>query len=295
MMNVFMLLLVLFVTQAWAQSLDSFMMPPKTQLTLSARSALEQYGAQAQIVAVKNEEQTLVFGFRYSMLDAYPIKKDLFIEDVTASYTKNLEGRRKMGSRLMVGSQSDKPFANARVLAIFASLYYMYPTSEQSQWMLSINYSNTISFWNGIPFPGVNYFYRSPKWIVLAGFPLNSVTWMSEHGYTLSATLLGYGFRLEALHGPPQGLQPFVSVEWGQQGFLLKDRARTKDRFFYDEKKASLGVRGPINEKLKFDLRGGYAFDRSFFTGENYSDKKASNTFEIADSWYGAVSLTQDF
>lgn len=290
-----MLLLFLFLSQVWAQSLDNFMMPPKTQVTLSARSALEQYGAQAQILTIKSEEQTLVFGFRYSMLDAYPIKKDLFIEDATASYTKNLEGKRKIGSRLMVGSQSDKPFANANVLAIFASVFYMYPTSEHAQWMLSLNYSNVISFWNGIPFPGINYFYRSPKWIILAGFPVNSITWNSENGYSLTAALIGYGLKLEGALGSPMGLQPFALIEWGQQSFLLKDRTKTKDRLFYDEKKASLGVRGPLKEKLKFDLRGGYAFNRSFFTGENYSDKKQSNSFNIKDSWYGSVSLTQEF
>lgn len=185
MLNGRMLLLLLFSSTLWAQNFDGMFSPPKNTLSVSGRSALEHYQVQGQAIATKDEPHTLVFGFRYSMLDARPINKELFIEDMTIGYTKNLADKRKAGARLMIGSQSDKPFANSNVLAIFASVFYGYPVSENAQWMMSMNYSNIISFWGGVPFPGANYFYRSPKWIIFAGIPVNSVTWISEKGYSL--------------------------------------------------------------------------------------------------------------
>lgn len=290
-----MWIFILFLSQVWAQGMDGFLMPPKNQLSASARSALENYQVQGQIAAIKSEEQTLVFGLRYAMLDARPIDKDLYIEDAIFVYTKNLEGQRKIGTRLMIGSQSDKPFANSNVLAIFASVFYLYPISEKAQWMLSMNYSNVISLWNNIPFPGANYFYRSPEWVILAGFPINSATRIYPSGYSWTAAALGlYSMKFEFAYGPPF-FQYFTSLEWGQQAFLLKDREVKKERLFYDEKRASIGVRMPLAKQLKMDLRGGYAFDRSFFTAESYKDKRASNTFEIEDSWYGSINLTQEF
>lgn len=90
-------------------------------------------------------------------------------------------------------------------------------------------------------------------------------------------------------------LQFFTSLEWNQSSFLLKDRPDKKDRLFYDEKRASIGVRAALKEKLKLDLRGGYAFDRSFFTAHSYRDKAPWNTFRIDDSWYASAGLTQEF
>ncbi len=280
-----MLLLLLFTTNLWAQSFEGAFAPPKNMLSLSARSSLEQHQVLGQVIAYKEEPHTLTFGFRYSSLDARPIDKKLYVEDVTIGYSKNLEGKRRAGGRLMIGSQSDKPFANSNVLAIFATAFYGYPVSENAQWMISMNYSNIFSFWSGIPFPGANYFYRSPKWIIFAGVPANSVTWISEKGYTLSATLLGINaLKLEAAYGNPNILQYFTSFEWNQSAFLLKEREQKKDRLFYDEKRASVGTRIALREKLKLDVRGGYAFDRSFFTAQSYRDKAPWNTFRIEDS-----------
>ena len=289
-----MLLLLFFSSALWAQGMENLFAPPKSVVQASARSALENYQASGQFVIFKSDEQAFALGFRYGLLDARPIDKTLYTEDLIVSYSKNLEGQRRVGTRLLLGSQSDKPFAGSNVLAIFTSVYYTYPVSERAQWMLSVNYSNLSVMWNDLPFPGVNYFFKTSEWIILAGFPVNSATWISKNGYSLTAALMGiYSVRLEAAYGPPW-MQFFANLEWGQVGYLLKERSNNRDRLFLDEKRASLGARVAASKQTRLDIRGGYAFDRSFFQAQSYKDKNASNTTEFKDSWFAGLSLTHE-
>jgi len=57
----------------------------------------------------------------------------------------------------------------------------------------------------------------------------------------------------------------------GAQGEL--DRLFKADRLFYYEKRGMAGARFELRH-AGFQLRGGYAFDRYYFIGDDYSDRR---------------------
>ncbi|NUN07358.1 MAG: hypothetical protein HUU57_16560, partial [Bdellovibrio sp.] len=61
-------------------------------------------------------------------------------------------------------------------------------------------------------------------------------------------------------------------------------------RLFYDEKKIFIGAKSPLSKSIFADLELGHAFDRAFFTAENYKTNP-DNPVDIGNAYYGKLSL----
>jgi hypothetical protein len=69
------------------------------------------------------------------------------------------------------------------------------------------------------------------------------------------------------------GLGVYGGFDWNNEAYLLADRPDNRERFFYYEKTLSTGVRYDFSPSSAIDLAGGYAFDRFYFQGRQWSDK----------------------
>jgi hypothetical protein len=189
------------------------------------------------------------------------------------TYMHQFENGWSAGGMLNVGSASDRPFDSLRDMAIGVGGFLRIPTSERSGWLLGAMYSATgeVPF----PIPIVSYSWQpSQEFGMNVGLPF-SVRWrpvedlMFDLSYTPIRTV-----HARASYRIMDGLGVYGGFDWSNEVYLLSDRADDRERFFYYEKTLSTGVRYDLGPMSAIDLSGGYAFDRFYFTGRQWSDQQ---------------------
>lgn len=191
------------------------------------------------------------------------------------------------------GSASDRPFARSENSFINANYLHQF----NAKWWGALNYSNNRNFANGIPLPGFFYVAEMTREeTLLLGLPF--VFWRKryESGFDVQSTVFfpwNYSFQAGYFWKPFTGLS--LMYEHRPQQYFRDDREKNEERFFYREQKASLVFSHAfIPSVLQLRVEGGYAFNRSFFEAENFSDKKRFD-IPIDDALYAGVHLTSQF
>jgi hypothetical protein len=218
-----------------------------------------------------------------------PFPEELWDVHGGVSYRHRFDAGSVLGGSVSVGSASDQPFHSSREIVESVMAFFRLPFGDRDAWLFFLAYSNNRDYANSIPIPGVEYFYNpSPEFHAMVGFPLELVEWrptpdlMFRCSYSLLHNvhaLLSY-----RLADP---LRAYVGFDWNDEGYLLVDRPDPKDRFFYDEKRAKVGVKLTLAKGLVLDLSGGYAFDRSY----RESQHRLSNWFDRVDVRNGFFAL----
>jgi hypothetical protein len=218
-----------------------------------------------------------------------PVPRDLWKLEVGAGYSRRLDDGKFAGVRLSVGSASDRPFDGLNVTTIGASAYYSWTKSERTRWMISVFFSNNNPILNWIPIPGVTYLYQTDVFIGLFGFPFTMLVWRPVHPWSFTLSVFGPTIHSEIDYGNAKGVQLFAGYAWLQQSFLRKDRPDPKDRIYYDEMHAPVGVRFPVG-RLRSEVSTGYAFRRSVYEGTKFGRKNGGRV-DLDHDWYGAWNL----
>ncbi len=206
------------------------------------------------------------------------------------AFTHQLGGERSWGLTSSFGSASDKPFSSGQVDTINANGTYAFSESERSRWMLFLNYSNNRGFLNNIPLPGFAYIYTPSKAFTgVFGVPFAMLNWRIDNSdWSLNAMLFFPRFgKLEAVYSKWRPLSLFAALEATEQSFLRLNRTYVDNRLVYLESRSLIGARSPLSKTLLAELSGGYAFARSFYEADKFSDRN-SNSVSIAS---GAIYM----
>jgi Domain of unknown function (DUF6268) len=192
---------------------------------------------------------------------------------VGASYMHRFDNGWSAGGMINVGSASDRPFDSFRDMNIGVGGFLRIPTSERSGWMLGAMYSATgeVPF----PIPIVSYSWQpNDEFGMNIGLPF-SVRWrpIEELLFDLSYTPIR-NVHARASYRLLDGLGIYGGFDWTNEAYLLADRVDDRERFFYYEKTLSTGLRYDLDPTSAIDLSGGYAFDRFYFTGRQWSDQQ---------------------
>jgi hypothetical protein len=67
-----------------------------------------------------------------------------------------------------------------------------------------------------------------------------------------------------------------VGLDFNNQNFFLADRADTSQRFFYNNDQVSAGAQYAFGPNVLVEASGGYAFDRFYFEGKNFTGSPRS-------------------
>ncbi len=237
----------------------------------SSQQAIQMQNLRVALQTWSNESERVVLDGRASWLD--PINAPDFQEyALGATYTHKIDQGRSLSFNGNFGSASDHPFADTSVDTVSATSIYAFPQSEQSRWALLLNYSNNRPILNNIPLPGFAYTYTPSRDLLLtAGIPFASIVWKFAPDWSLSAfAVVPWIFRASVSRAIAGPVQAFASIDFSQQTYFRLGRSDLKERLFYDEKRATLGLRSPLSEMLTAELEGGYAFGRQFFDAQNY-------------------------
>jgi hypothetical protein len=186
------------------------------------------------------------------------------------------------GISLTLGSASDKPFDSVDELIGQAIAFLRVPHRERNAWVFSLIYTSDQEFLSGIPIPGIAYqWVPSDTFNAVIGVPFSAVEWKPIEQLTLEASYFPVRHvRARATWQIFRPLRAYVGFDWDNDRYMLADRTDEDKRLFYYEKRLTGGVRFDLKH-VGVELYGGYVFDRFYFLGEGYSDRR-KDTFDVA-------------
>lgn len=221
--------------------------------------------------------------------------RDLYDPRFGVNYVESFENGWVLGGALSVGSPSDKPFHSWDEMQIDLNSFLRIPHVDNNHWLFALNFSTNREFLNYVPLPGVAYWYQpNDRLTAILGVPL-ALQYQPMDRVTLRASYLPIrNVFAESAYELTETLELFAGFRWSNDRFLLADRERSKDRLFYYEKQALGGLRMALHQNFDVELAGGFAFDRFYFEGRKYRDRK-NNRMDIGDSPFAAAKLNLRF
>ena len=86
----------------------------------------------------------------------------------------------------------------------------------------------------------------------------------------------------------------FGAFNWSNEAHFLADRMDNSDRFYSFEKRITGGMQFDLIWRLRLELAAGYAFDRFYFVGKQYSDRN-NDRVNVGAGVFGAIQLRLQF
>jgi hypothetical protein len=124
------------------------------------------------------------------------------------------------------------------------------------------------------PVPGIAYLYNpSDDLRMVIGVPITSIEYKPLEKLTLEAQYFPVRrIRTRATYEMFRPLRLFVGYDWDYEHYYLVDREKRDDQLYYYEMRLLGGIRFDLRY-VGFQVRGGYAFERFFYEGEEFSDR----------------------
>jgi hypothetical protein len=213
------------------------------------------------------------------------------------AYSQLLGGGKSWGLNLGMGSDSDELFHSIHETTFRAGANYRLPSREHNAWLFSLNYSNNRHFLNGIPLPGIGYYFEALNRRLqgLVGFPFLALRYRPTDDWAARLSLFGpRNLNVEISRRVVGALHAYTAFIWGSQEWELANRLDTSNRLFFDRKKVALGLRSPLPYGLALDVSGGREFDRRFFENDS-SSYSSVPTIGLAPAWYGETRISWRF
>lgn len=199
------------------------------------------------------------------------------------------------GAVVSAGSASDKPFAQSNVLVASVAMYMAFPDADRNAWLVGFSYSPTSD--SPYPLPIIAYYWHpSDEVEATIGLP-TYVKWHFDPQFTLEAywiPLRTVSARLTWQTPDFPGWRFYGAFDWANESYFLADRPDNSDRFYCYEKRLTGGVQFDLPYKLRLDMSVGYAFDRFYFQGKQYSDRNTDRV-NVGSGIFGAIQLRLQF
>jgi len=221
---------------------------------------------------------------------------DLWDMRFGAGYRHRHDDGRISGGYFSIGSASDKPFNSSREDTVQASVFLRLPRGERNAWLLFLSYSNNREFLNHVPLPGVAYYWSpSDSFRGVIGVPYLWFSYKPRKDITLEASYLPVRtVHAEAAFRVLDRCSLFAAFDWLNRRYMRAGRNDSEHGLFYYEKRVGGGLRIETISDVFLELEGGYAFDRFYFEGKDYSDRDR-NRLDIHDGPYSSARLTFQF
>lgn len=309
-MRILILLAMLFSQRSFAQDFFNFLSPdaPSTSIEVEGfylpTSEIDRGKDKTQVFnsaigvnqkVYSDERNAVNVGAKYQKLDLSadsPSLRDFYNEQASVSFRRSLPDNKFWLGSISYGSASDRPFKSARDNTLSAN----YIQKMNERWLVVANYSNNRPFLNNVPLPGFIYVKEmSRERTFIIGFPI--ILWQAPVSEHLSLRIFGlmpFSYRTRLLYTKWGLIMPYVGFEQSPQTFFRYDREERYNRFFWFERRVSVGTEGRISKSFRFDLSAGLAFDRQFFEARNFSDKK-DNKVDLEKSGFAALSIRYNF
>ncbi|MBX9678015.1 MAG: hypothetical protein K2X38_04565 [Gemmataceae bacterium] len=178
------------------------------------------------------------------------------------------------GGNVVTGSVADRPFYSYREWYFAVNGYLAIPRQGTNDaWLFALLYNNLSPV--NYPLPSIAYLYRpSENFHASIGLPF-TVMWKPEERLTLDFSYVPIRtVRAQVQYMIALPLRAYAAYEWDNESYFLANRASYFDKLQYYEMRLSAGTRLFLSAHFGFDLQAGYAFDRYYFQGRDYSDRR---------------------
>ncbi|MBX3018159.1 MAG: hypothetical protein KF767_09745 [Bdellovibrionaceae bacterium] len=249
----------------------------------------------------QTEGLTLALGGKSRRLDfkdvptgqAFPAPSSLEDREFSLHASYRQDENAVWGLNTNYGSASDRPFDGGDVSVFGVTLSHRSKTSETTQWIWFLNYSNNRVILNNVPLPGFAATFhneektRGGMW----GFPF-VMLWARPTPKTFASAFLLFpaAARVQAGYlfwGP---LQVNAKLEYGQQVYMIANRPRREDRLFVEGARGLLTLKAYLGAQTFFEVEAGRAFGRSLFQGRSSFERDSGN-LDLPDENVIAASL----
>ncbi len=211
-------------------------------------------------------------------------------------YRQWLREDRQIGFSGQIGSPSDEPYHSFDDVSLNATAMLRQSAGKTDAWYFFLNFSNTREWLPYVPIPGIGYAWQSREDITaLWGVPYTVIRWKPTQNATLLTTywlprtiFVRGGYRLT------QQWELYSSFAWNSRRYFRRDRSDNDDRLQFYQKQVAAGVVWQFSERLRFDFKAGYGFDRFIFEGEDYSDR-GDNRINIGDGPFFGINASMQF
>lgn len=260
------------------------------------KSSLEKGTIIASVPFNKTETESWTVSTLAHWLDLSPDQEevpDLYQFDVGLTYTKMVDGGNMWAVNGNFGSASDQPFENSSVDTLSANYFYLSPKSGTESWLYLVNYSNNRPILNNIPIPGFAYIYTPSKaFRGTFGIPFASMKWDFAEKWTWNFFyLIPWVIKTSVDYSIAGPVKIYTGLDFSQSTYYLVGRKDLKERLFYDEKKVFIGIKAPLSQSYLAELDCGYAFDRRYFSAEEYK-RSPDDPINLGTSPYLRFSIT---
>jgi len=200
------------------------------------------------------------------------------------------------GIQLGISSPSDRPFAGWNETEVQALASLQIPAADKDAWYFFLAMNTRRGDLSYIPLPGAGYYWQPDETFkALLGLPFTMASWNPEEKWRFSATyLLPRDMEGEISYALLPQVSLYTKYTWDNRHYFRREREDRDDTLFYEEQRVTAGVRWQCSERLSFDLYGGYTFNRSFFEGEDYSDRHR-HRLSISDGFVSGVQAGLQF
>ncbi|WP_413584165.1 hypothetical protein [Bdellovibrio sp. HCB274] len=271
---------------------------PETSLKDGTENASMNRGTVVATVPVyKTDQESWAITTLGNWLDLYPdqtgIMPDLYQFDVGVTYSRMINEKKYWAMNANFGSASDKPFKDPSVNTIGANYFYVNPVDETATWIYLVNYSNNRPILNNIPIPGFAYMYTPSKTFRgIFGAPFAQIYWEFVDRWSLNFfTLIPWVIKTSVDYSIAGPMKVSLGLDFFQSTYYIFGRENRQERLFYDEKRLFLGFKSPLSKTFMVEAEAGYAFDRRYFSAENY-EPNPRNAIGLGTSPYVKLNLT---
>jgi len=186
-----------------------------------------------------------------------------------------------------IGSSTDRPFEAIRDAFFTVIGVLSVPRNEHDAWNFFVFYAPTSDI--PFPIPGVSYSWNPNESLrVNVGAP-TSVSYRPTERIAFEASyMLLRTVHVQASYEIRDGLSVYGAFDWSNESWFLSDRRNDEEKLFSYDKRLVAGLRSRLGDHLAVDVSTGYAFDRFYFTGENYADRD-HNRINVGDGAFVAL------
>jgi hypothetical protein len=216
-----------------------------------------------------------------------PIPDTLWNVRVGLGYQQTFANDWTMSLSANIVSASDQPFGSLDEVKFGVQGMLRIPVREHDAWILSLTYSPTSQL--PFPIPGVAYqWVPCEQFQMLIGLP-TALLYRPTEDLSFSLVWLPItNVRARASYRLMPGLRVYFAYEAANDNYYLADRTDDQDRLQEYDQRVSGGLQYAPVRWFSADLFAGYAFDRYFFMGRNFSDR-SGNHFDLSDvPFFGA-------
>jgi hypothetical protein len=209
----------------------------------------------------------------FGVFEDYTIPHSLYDLQAGFNFGRYWGEKRSWGGSFTAGSASNRPFRSYREMTLQGSVTYKFPHQNDSI-LLMLNYSNNRAILNNWPLPGFLYMIKwSEAWGGAFGFPMEYLWWKPVPEFSAQAMIfIPYLMQVRASYSLDGPLTLYALYNTFPKTYLIYGRENTKERLFFDERKFSLGLKGPIRKAI-VDVCGGMAVSRRFYQATSYTKR----------------------